>query len=392
MTRSDREPNAPFSRAEFEGRIAEARRRMTARGLDALLLFAQESLFYLTGFDTSGYVFFQCAVLTADNQPITLLTRRPDRDQAHSTSIIDDVRIWLNAEDADPAGMVRDILDEKGLGAGTVGIELNTYGLTGYNHALMQQALAGFCTLTDGSDIVAGMRLIKSPAEIALVRKAAGLADKAMLAMIDVARAGVADSLLASACLHELLTGGGDVPPGGPLVNSGSRSSFGRSVGGPRTISEQDQVLVEFAASYQRYNVCVEQTIAIGRPPAKLRHMYDTALAALTEMTATARPGRPLGLIDDAHRRVFDDAGYRDNRFEACGYSLGATFRPTWMDVPPMLFSGNPLLAAPGMVLFLHAIVGDGDAGIAAGVGHTLLMTDDGAEVLTAAPMELHLR
>jgi len=390
MTNSDQEPNTVFSRAEYDGRIAEARRRMRQQGLDALLVFAQESLYYLTGFDTSGYVFFQCAVLTADQQPMTLLTRRPDRDQAHATSIIEDVRLWLNAEDADPAGDVRRILEEKGLRDATVGIELNTYGLTGYNHALMQQALAGFCSLVDGSEVVAQMRLIKSPAEIAVTRKAAQLADKAMLAMVDVARAGVPDSLLASACLHELLSGGGDVPPGGPLVNSGSRSSFGRSVGGPRVLSDRDQVLVEFAATYQRYNVCVEQTIAIGDPPAKLRHMYDSALGALIAMTAAARPGTPLGAIDDAHRRVFDDAGYRDNRFEACGYSLGATFRPTWMDVPPMLYSGNPMPAAPGMVLFLHAIVGDQAAGIAAGVGHTLLITDDGAEVLNQAPMELH--
>ena len=383
---------AAFEAAEYERRLTETRRRMADAGLDALLLFAQESLYYLTGFDSGGYVFFQCGVLTTEEQPVTLLTRRPDRDQARATSNIEDVRIWLNAEDADPAGMVRDILKEKGIAAGRIGIELNTYGLTGYNHALMQAALADGYELIDGSDIVRGLRVIKSPAEIEFVRKAALLCDLSLRAVVEVTKPGIPDSYLASAILHEMLVGGGDVPPAGPLVNSGDRSSFGRGVGGPRVLAEQDQVIVEFGATFRRYNVCVERTIAIGQPPGKLLHMYDAAEEALTAMTEAAKPGRPLGEIDDAHRRVFDAAGYRENRFEACGYSLGATYRPSWMDVPPMLYSGNPTPCAPGMVLFPHAIIGDQAAGLAVGLGHTLLITDDGPEVLNQVPLELHRR
>jgi Xaa-Pro aminopeptidase len=149
-------------------------------------------------------------------------------------------------------------------------------------------------------------------------------------------------------------------------------------------------VLVEFAGTYRRYNACVEATIAIGQPSDKLLHMHAAACDALVAMTEAAKPGRPIGEIDDEHRRVFDAAGYRDNRFEACGYSLGATYRPSWMDVPPMIYSGNPMLLEPGMVFFPHAIIGDQTEGIAAGVGHTILITEDGGEVLNQVPTELH--
>ena len=64
-----------FSREEHLGRIAAARAKLQEQGLDALLIFAQESHYYLTGFDTNGYVFFQCAVLKADGSPMVLLTR-----------------------------------------------------------------------------------------------------------------------------------------------------------------------------------------------------------------------------------------------------------------------------------------------------------------------------
>ncbi len=386
------EPNAPFSRAEYEARLTRLRAGLAEAGFDAMVLFAQESLYYLTGFDTGGYVFFQCAVVPADGGPITLLTRRPDRDQARATSIIPDIRLWYDAETADPAGDLKAILAEKGLEGRRVALELDTFGLTGANHEKVRLALSGFCATGDGSAITRRLRLVKSAGEIALIRQAAGLCDRALEAMIEAAEPGIPDATLTAICLREILEGGGDMPPAGPLVNSGSRSPYGRGVAGTRRLEARDQVVVEFAATVRRYNVCVERTIVLGEPPAALVAMYEAASEALAAMTAAARPGSPLGRIDEEHRRVFDAAGYRDNRFEACGYSLGATYRPSWMDVPPMLYSGNPLPAEAGMVLFLHAIVGDAEAGLAVGLGHTLLITEGGCEVLNKVPLALHRR
>ena len=83
----------PFSREEHMSRQTRLRSELGHRGLDAILVFAQESHFWLTGYDTGGYVFFQCAVITADYRPIVLLTRRPDLVQARQTSTIEDIRI-----------------------------------------------------------------------------------------------------------------------------------------------------------------------------------------------------------------------------------------------------------------------------------------------------------
>ena len=71
-------PTLPFSRAEHEARLATLRRALAEHGFDAILVFAQESHFWLTGYDSGGSVFFQSAVVAADGSPVTLLTRRPD--------------------------------------------------------------------------------------------------------------------------------------------------------------------------------------------------------------------------------------------------------------------------------------------------------------------------
>jgi Xaa-Pro dipeptidase len=377
-----------FSREELGSRVARARRAVANDGLDALLLFAQESLYYLTGYDTNGYVFFQCAVLTADETPITLLTRRPDLLSARLTSTIEDVRIWYDAPGKDPAQDLAAILAERGLRGARVGIELNTYGLTAADYELVRRALEGWCELVDASLVVRRLRLVKSPAELAYLRRAAELADDALAAMIEAARPGAFEGDIAAAGQSAIYRGGGDVPPSGPVLASGERALLVRNSTGAAHLGADDQLTLEFCGSFRRYCACLMRTLAMGRDDPRRRRMFDVTKEALCAMTEAARPGRPLGGIDDAHRRVYDAAGFGHARMAACGYSLGATYRPSWMDVPPMLYSGNETPAEPGMVLFMHAILADADAMLAMSLGHTVVITDTGADVLSQHPLD----
>ena len=372
-----------FERTEYLARIERARAKLREKDLAALLIFAQESHYYLTGFDTSGFVFFQCAVLTADEGPITLLTRLPDREQARRTSIIEDIRIWYDTEGADPTKDLMSILAEKGLKGARIGVELNTFGLTGFNHERARRQLTDWCALEDASNLVRELRVTKSAAEIAYVRRAAALADDALEAMLDTIRPGAFEGDIAAAGISVILKGGGDMPPSGPVLGSGDRALLVRSATGARHLDAVDQITMEFAGSYRHYCACLMRTAAVGKADPRQRQMFEATRDALAAMTEAARPGRPIGEIDDAHRRVFDAAGFGSARLAACGYSLGASFRPSWMDVPPMIYSGNPTLAQPGMVLFLHAILVDAPRNLAMSLGHTILISNSGSEALS---------
>lgn len=389
-TGSGRSVTLRFERSEHEARIAAARAELNRRGLSALLVFAQESHYYLTGFDTAGYVFFQVGIITADERPTVLLTRRPDLRQAQAASLYDDVRIWLNAEGARPAFDMKAILDELGLKGSRIGVEFATYGLTGANSREVESALAGFAEVVDASDIVRRLRLVKSPAELAYIRRAGELADAAVTAMVGATRPGVLDSVPTAAGVAAMLEGGGDMPAGGPLVNSGPRALYGRGVAGPRRLDETDQLMIELGASYCRYNVCIEHTVVLGRVDPRQKAQHDVACEAMEQVLEAARPGRELGTLDDIHRKVLDSAGFGQERFAACGYALGCTFRPTWMDVPPMIYSGNPLIMEPGMVFFVHIMIPDTRTGLAAGVGQTFALREKGApELFSSLPLRL---
>src|SRR5271165_7459950 len=200
-----------FTRDEFAARRRSVALVMAAHGIDALLMFRQESMYWLTGYDTFGYVFFQCLVLTAEGKLI-LLTRRPDREQARLTSTIDDVRIWVDGEGARPAAMLRDILDGAGLRGRKLGVEFEAYGLTGRNCMRLLAALDGFAELADASELVSRLRLVKSPAELEYVRRAAALADDALDEANRLAGPSAFEGDILAAMQGAVFRGGGDDP------------------------------------------------------------------------------------------------------------------------------------------------------------------------------------
>ena len=103
-----------FEPEEFEARRTQVLEEMARRKLDALLLFAPESHYWLTGYDTFGYCFFQCLVLHARGR-FTLLTRSADLRQARHTSLIENIVVWTDAAGAGPAVQLRDLLNDLGL-------------------------------------------------------------------------------------------------------------------------------------------------------------------------------------------------------------------------------------------------------------------------------------
>ncbi|MDP6342679.1 MAG: aminopeptidase P family N-terminal domain-containing protein, partial [Alphaproteobacteria bacterium] len=159
-------------------RIAAACARMAEAGLDGLVLFRQESMYYLTGYDSDGWVMFQAMYLGADGR-LGLLIRSADRVQSRITSIVEDIREWADREGASPADDLRDMLESYGCRGGRIGVEYHAYGLTAQRGRMVDAAFDGFCELVDASDLVRLLRLVKSPAELEFVRKAGALSDDA---------------------------------------------------------------------------------------------------------------------------------------------------------------------------------------------------------------------
>jgi Xaa-Pro dipeptidase len=160
---------------------------------------------------------------------------------------------------------------------------------------------------------------------------------------------------------------------------------------GRRTLAENDLLTLEFAAAWRHYHAALMRTVIVGRPDRQVLAMHAACHEALAAAEAALRPGNPLSDAFDAHARVMAAHGLAAAKLNACGYSLGATFAPTWMDWP-MAYAGQPYAVRPGNVFFLHMILFDEARGLAMTLARTSLVTGRGAEPLSAAALDPILR
>jgi Xaa-Pro dipeptidase len=379
-----------FTRAEYDRRIKAATSALAAQGLDGLLMFQQESMYYLTGYDTFGFCFFQCLYLGADGR-LALLTRSPDLRQARHTSIIEDIRIWTDEAGAKPATQLRDMLQSLGCKGKRLGIENQSYGLTHFNGKQVDSALDGFCRLTDASDLVNMIRVVKSQPELKYVRKAGELGDLAFKAAVRKAKPGADEGEILAAQQAAIFAGGGDYPANEFIIGSGQDALLCRYKSGRRKLGKRDQLTLEWAGVYRHYHAAFMRTLIIGKPTKHHAAMDAAAREALAAVEEQMVPGRTAGDVFSAHARVMDAHGMKNHRLNACGYSLGAKFTPSWMD-SPMFYKDNPVEIRPGMVFFAHMILMNSEAGSAYCLGRTYIVGEKKPEPVSKMPLEMVIR
>lgn len=376
-----------FEREEYAARLSKLTASMRDENIDAMLLFAQESMYWLTGYDTFGFCFFQCLVVKADGS-MTLLTRSADLRQARQTSNIERIVVWTDRTKADPAMDLKNLLSDLDLLGTRIGVEYDTHGLTGANCHKLDNQLQSFAELIDASYMVSRLRLIKSPAEIVYARRAAELADAALDAAMPLVKPGANEADILAAMQGAVFAGGGDYPANEFIIGSGEDALLCRYKAGRRKLDANDQLTLEWAGSYAHYHAAMMRTIIVGDPSARHIELYDACREAMGAITEILKPGTTFGDVFDAHADVMDERGLTRHRLNACGYSLGARFTPSWME-HQMFHDGNPLAIEPDMTLFVHMIIMDSETNTAMTLGQTYLTTNSEAISLSAKPLDL---
>ena len=376
-----------FERSEFDARRDRLLTEMTEKKLDAILLFAQESMYWLTGYDTFGFCFFQSLVVKSDGSMV-LLTRSADLRQARQTSIIENIVLWTDRDGANPAVDLRNLLNDLDLLGKRIGVEYDTHGLTAFNGRRLDEQLQTFGQIADASGIVGRLRLFKSPAEIKKAEKAAQLADDALDAALPLIKQGGDEAAILAAMQGTILAGGGDYPANEFIIGSGSDALLCRYKAGRRKLNKNDQLTLEWAGVFHHYHAAMMRTVLTGKPSKRHQELFEAARDALLAVEKAMTPGNSFGDVFDAHARTMEAHGLTKHRLNACGYSLGARFAPSWMDMP-MFYQGNPEPIAPNMTLFAHMIIMDSETDTAMTLGRTYLTTDSQPKPLSRHDLDL---
>lgn len=346
--------DAAFPKDEYAKRQARLKRKLKREGIDLYVTSGAENIFYLCGQQTPGYYTFQCLGIPASGPPF-LLCRGLEAYNARANTYLADVTGY--ADDANPGDAVADILIKRGYKRKPIAVDRNAWFLT---VNLYERFSAGLSKLQDGSGIVETLRRIKSPRELAAIKKAAAANDVGMQAGLDHVRAGANENDIAAAVMQGMIAAGSEYVGMEPFVVSGSRSGLPHATWRRRKIGKRDIAVLETAACFNRYHAALFRTVGIGRIAGRTEEMYAVCREALDAASAKALPGNSCADVHNAAQAVIDRAGYTDGFRKRSGYSIGISFAPDWGEGNILsLYHDVNVPVRPGMVFHIPITLRD---------------------------------
>jgi Xaa-Pro dipeptidase len=374
-----------FTAEEFAARVARTRAAMRERGLAALCVVGPENICYLLGLNHQGYFAFTLLVLPLEGEPL-LVTRAMERPTIEA-QVPGCVHVPFG-DGEDPAAAAARAIRKATARGERVGVERTSMYLP---VAIWERLRDGLDDLdwADGSGLVDAIRAVKSPAEVACMRRAAAISDRAVQAGIAAIGAGASDRQVAAAVYHALLQAGSEHPGIVPLIRP-SELLVHEHVTGPsgRVLAAGDALLLELSASVGRYHAPLSRMVYLGRAPAGTERATGIALGAQEAVRAALRPGAVIGEVYATWQRAIDEGlGHPRYRRHNCGYLVGIGFQPSWVGggVPVGIRAGGDLVVEEGMTFHvLSWLLGQEPADYV--VSDTMLVTAAGGEVLTTTP------
>lgn len=371
---------ADFSTAEFHGRIEKVREGMRRRGLDAMLLASPENIYYLLGLNHQGYFSFTLLVLPLHGAPL-LVTREMERHTVSSQ--VPSSEHVTYGEDDDPAEAAAAAILRGTGGTDTVGLERAAMFLPVGIWERVRELVPGR-EWTDGSGIVEDVRAVKSPAEVALIRRAAGITDRAVRAGVRATRVGMTERSVAATIYRTMIRYGSEHPGFAPFIRSTDILHHEHVTWREHTVSPATGLLIEISACVYRYHAPMTRMVYTERLPAGVERAAQAALAGLTAIKTYLRPGMKSGEVYAAwYQAVYDRLGHVPDRHH-CGYMIGIGFPPSWVGggrVTGIRPNGTLEIEA-GMVFHVQSwILGQPPAEYC--ISDTALVTPEGCELLT---------
>jgi Xaa-Pro aminopeptidase len=372
-------PHPHFDQAEFDARIARVRAALAGARVAAGLFDEIEAMAWIGGYGSSLNR-WRCLVVPVDGDPFILI-RALDANVCRGQSWVREVLSYQDWEDPMPA--LGQALAARDLAQGPIGLDRDSYAMSLARFDALRAALPQ-ADVVDIGPLVNELRLIKSPAEIALLRRAAAIADKAIGAAAAVCRPGAQQRDAARAAMDCFVEEGADPSPPGPITTV-TGWDFLHGPLEERPLARGDLVHLELTPRIGGYSARIMRSVSLGPPdPARLR--ATEALVALQDsQIAAMRPGAAARDVDAILREGVVRAGLRESYENITAYTLGlyAPQTPRTSDFTRILTPVADWRLEVGMVFHVYASAGG------AAISETVLVGEDGPERLTRLPRAL---
>lgn len=386
----------PFDAAEYAERLRRVRGAMAGAGLDVLLLVSPENIYYLSGYSAFSHYTHQVLIVPVDAVEPVLVLRQMDVACAHHTcwlqpeNVIGYADEYVDSERLHPWSVFAERLGRMGLGRARAGLELDSSFLS----ARARDVLTLGCPalqIADATYLVNRLRLVKSSAEIAVMREAGEIADHAMNTAFEAIRPGVRECDAVARVVAAQIGGtrrfGGHVPSEPVLLGPAARADSPHLYWSDQPFASDVPVNVELGGVRHHYNVGLSRTLYLGaQVPVGLRRLADANRAAIDAALAAVRVGEPAGAIARAYDETLAARGAA--KPSRVGYGIGIGISPAWIERSMSLRASETRPLEPNMTF--HLMAGLWERDLSCVISETLIVTTSGAQTLSRVPQSVH--
>ena len=386
---------APFSREEYQDRLKKVRTSMSQRNLDAMLIGDPANMNWLTGFDAWSFYVPQVMLVLHDEEPIWM-GRNMDAGAVPLTTYLEASSVmpypeeYVQQDDKHPMEVVAGFLRDKQLQGKRIGYESDTYFFSPKSLDCLQKGVPN-ANWIDADRMVNWCRVVKSDAEIIVMREASRLVEGAMTVAYENIASGVRQCDLMAKILAAQVGGnehfGGDLTALSPLILAGKAASTAHPMWTDETFSDGQTVALELGGTRKRYNAGLARTVQLGEGSQKVFDTADAVQEGLDAVLETIKPNIQAGDVQRAWQRVLDKHGLvKDSRI---GYSIGVGYSPDWGEHTVSLRGDDTSILEKNMTL--HVMLGMWMDGWGLEISETVAVTDTGVECLTQYPRGVHV-
>jgi ectoine hydrolase len=391
-----KESNLNFTRAEYAARLAKTRAAMQAKGIDLLLVSDPSNMAWLTGYDGWSFYVHQCVLVPPDGEPFWY-GRGQDANGAKRTAYIGHDHIlaysdhYVQSTERHPMDLLSHIIEEHGWQRGGIGVEMDNYWFSAAAYASLQTHLPN-ARFVDATALVNWQRAVKSPQELAYMRRAARIVEAMHARILDKIEPGMRKCDLVAEIYDAGIRGvdgfGGDYPAVVPLLPSGADASAPHLTWDDRPMRANEGTFFEIAGCYRRYHCPLSRTVFLGKPTPAFLDAEKAVLEGMDAGLGAARPGNTCEDIANAFFAVLKKYGIvKDNR---TGYPIGLSYPPDWGERTMSLRPGDRTELLPGMTF--HFMTGLWLADMGLEITESIAITETGVECLASVPRRLFVK
>ena len=386
-----------FTKEEYKQRLNKVKKSMQEKGIELLISQDTNNMNYLTGYDAWSFYYSQCVIVHVNAEEPLCFVRAQDAGGAYIKTYLKKENIivydekYIHTWPMHPYDSLIDLIKKNKWDKTNIGVEMDSHYFTAYCYEKLKQGLPN-AKIKDSERLVNWTRLVKSDAEINLMKGAAKISQIGMKVAMESINPGVRQCDAVAEIQKALFKGtpeiGGEYASIATLLPTGKGTSASHLTATDEKFVEGEATIIELSGVNKRYHCPMARTVLLGKSDQKKIDAMKATNEALDAGIAATKPGNTANDVAQKFWAVLDK--YNIKKESRTGYSIGIGYPPDWGEHTLNIYKGDMTVLEPNVCFHMIAVMQFGDWGVEA--SEAIRVTDKGCELFCNFPKELHIK